>query len=88
MDAKQREATLLHLADLEAKDEAEMLTRAVGWVVLSVDDEFGYNYIVGVFDEPAAALEYEQKMSTDLKSLTSATMKGWTTSVLPIMPPT
>lgn len=74
------------LDELEARDFADDLDRAAGWIVVSVDREFGALGFVGPFVNVADALDYSGKWSAEL-NVDSSESDGWDVTVRAIFAP-
>jgi hypothetical protein len=74
------------LARLEAEDAREDMERAVGWVVVLTDLEYGRISVYGEpFDEPAAAFSYAASIEQQVNE-GAGDQQGWKATVHPLLP--
>ena len=72
------------MAELRAGNEALELDEAIGWTVVSRDDESGTETHFGFYAEPAAALEWAAEHEKDVNRGNPEGEPGWTARVVPI----
>lgn len=85
MNEETWERVLEFLADTEVRLQREDAERAIGWVVLSIDDESGHVTVFGkpVWSEMEAnefAVQHHSELNRDDAE------PGWSVQVLPILP--
>lgn len=85
MNGSMREKVLELLADAEIRLQREDAEMALGWVVLSVDDESGCVSVFGdlgwsELDANEFAVRHHSDLNKDCEGV------GWSVKVLPILP--
>lgn len=75
------------VAQIQADSELADVADAIGWVVVSRDDEYGRLYLSGLHPTPEAALIAAAEQHVSLHRGHPPGEPGWTLWVYPLHPP-
>lgn len=86
MTEELRRLALGFIREEQARDEIERADRALGWIVMLEDLDFGSKTLYGTFEDPVDAIAWSEKFRNELNECVGENEEGWQTTVFPLQP--